>query len=49
MDFILSLARDNIQDIQIYIGEIVSLRDEFREISDQDIYLTDHILYAGVA
>jgi deoxyribodipyrimidine photo-lyase len=47
-EFILSLARDNIDGIQIYIGEIESLRDEFREISDQDIYLTDHILYSGI-
>jgi deoxyribodipyrimidine photo-lyase len=46
IQFILSLARDNIEGIQIYIGEIASLRDEFQKISEQDIYLTDHILYS---
>jgi deoxyribodipyrimidine photo-lyase len=48
IQFILSLARDNIEGIQIYIGEIESLRDEFRKVSQKEIYLTDHILYSDV-
>jgi deoxyribodipyrimidine photo-lyase len=48
IQFILSLARDNIEGIQVYIGEIESLRDEFRQISEEEIYLTDHILYSGI-
>jgi deoxyribodipyrimidine photo-lyase len=48
IEFILSLARDNIEGIQIYIGEIESLRDEFRKVSQKEIYLTDHILYSSV-
>ncbi len=48
IDFILSLARDNIEWIQVYIGEIAELRDEFREKSEKDIFLIDHILYSSV-
>jgi deoxyribodipyrimidine photo-lyase len=48
IQFILDLARDNIEGIQIYIGEIESLRDEFRKVSQKEIYLTDHILYSSI-
>jgi deoxyribodipyrimidine photo-lyase len=49
IQFILSLARDNIDGIQVYIGEIESLRDEFRKVSQKEIYLTDHILYSSIS
>jgi deoxyribodipyrimidine photo-lyase len=49
IEFILSLARDNIEGIQIYIWEIEDLRDEFRKVSQKEIYLTDHILYSRVS
>ena len=48
IEFILSLATDNIDGIQIYVGEIEDLRDEFRAISECEIYLTDHILYSSI-
>lgn len=48
IEFILSLATDNIDGIQIYVGEIEDLRDEFRTISEREIYLTDHILYSSI-
>jgi deoxyribodipyrimidine photo-lyase len=48
IEFILSLARDNIEGIQLYIGEIEALRDEYKALSTGEIYLTDHILYSDV-
>ncbi len=48
IEFILSLARENIEWIQVYIGEIGDLRDEFQEVSQKEIYLTDHILYSDI-
>ena len=49
IEFILSLAKENIEWIQVYVGEIEDLRDEFRKVSQKEIYLTDHILYSRVS
>ena len=48
IEFILSLARDNIEGIQVFVGEIAALRDEFKKTSNQEIYITDHILYSSI-
>lgn len=48
IEFILSLANENIEGIQLYIWEIEDLRDEFRKVSQKEIYLTDHILYSNI-
>ena len=45
IDFIIRLAKDNIPGIQIFVWEIHELRDEYRKISEKEIYLVDHILY----
>ncbi len=49
IEFILSLARDNIEGIQVFVGEISELRDQFCKISNREIYLTDHILYSSIS
>ena len=49
IEFILSLAKENIEWIQVYVGEIEDLRDEFRKVLQKEIYLTDHILYSRVS
>jgi deoxyribodipyrimidine photo-lyase len=48
IEFILSLAKENIEWIHVYVGEIEDLRDEFRKVSQKEIYLTDHILYSNI-
>lgn len=48
IDFITSLARDNISSIQIYIWEISDLRDMFRDASEKDIFIVDHVLYRDI-
>ena len=46
--FILSLARENIEGIEVYVGEISDLRDHFRALSEKEIFLIDHILYRDI-
>jgi deoxyribodipyrimidine photo-lyase len=48
INFIVALARENIPAIQVWVGEISDLRDQYRKISEQEIYLVDHILYRDI-
>ncbi len=33
----------------MYVGEIETLRDEFRKISQEEIFLIDHVLYRQIS
>jgi deoxyribodipyrimidine photo-lyase len=49
IDFIIWLARENIPGIQVFIWEIEELRDQFRMISEKEIFLIDHVLYRDIS
>jgi deoxyribodipyrimidine photo-lyase len=48
IDFVVSLATANIPDIQVYVGEIDDLVRMYKDISDHDAYIVDHILYRDI-